>query len=147
MSIDDDKDNPNITYTHNIRTVADTTTTSDKNTSVGTGINTGTSDTIQLFQPIVDTRGHIVGKNTETITLPYAFKTISFDAYDSSLVGNIDAGTESIIADSTKDTLTFASGNKWIHFTPDEDNDKITVSHEVNTITEVGDTTTVDFVL
>jgi hypothetical protein len=29
-----------------------------------------------LYTPIVDAAGHVVGKNTETVTLPYGFKNI-----------------------------------------------------------------------
>ena len=29
---------------------------------------------LKLYTPIVDNAGHVVGKNTETVTLPYGYK-------------------------------------------------------------------------
>mgnify|MGYP006370677247 FL=1 len=31
-------------------------------------------DTIKLYTPYVDAKGHVVGKNIETITLPYSYR-------------------------------------------------------------------------
>ena len=65
----DDYQDPKIIVKHNFTKVKDTTSASDNNVSL--------SDTIDLYAPIVDNKGHVVGHNTETVTLPYGFKSIA----------------------------------------------------------------------
>ena len=43
----------------------------DKTNSIN--LNNGTN-TLDINTPIVDATGHVVGKNTETVTLPYSYK-------------------------------------------------------------------------
>ena len=72
-------DNQVFNLTHvPAHTKADTTTTADKNTDGANGnvLNAAHGNKISLYTPIVDSIGHVVGKNTETVTLPYGFKTI-----------------------------------------------------------------------
>lgn len=100
-----DKVNKLIQVAHTTHTVADTTTSSNVN---------GNGDNIKLYTPIVDNMGHIVGRNTETITLPYGYKTIK-----ASNSTTVSAPAETIktagqIAANTQDTLIFAASNKWI---------------------------------
>ena len=61
------------------------------------------TDTIELYTPHVDEKGHIIGYNTTTTTLPYSYKYFK-DSEES-------AGQTR--ATKTKDTLTL-EGDKWI---------------------------------
>lgn len=101
------------------------------------GSETGKEDYIRLYTPYVDQAGHIVGRNIETVTLPYSFRTISTNGRGTST--NINATTSpvttNIVADKTQDTLTINSGNKWVRLDTDATNDKITISHDIHTIT------------
>jgi hypothetical protein len=69
MEIDDSYKEPKIFITHNFTKAQDTTSTSDNNINA--------SDEINLYTPIVDNKGHVIGHNTETVTLPYGFKSIA----------------------------------------------------------------------
>ena len=109
-TVDDYKD-PRIIVKHNFTKVKDTTSVSDNNVSV--------SDTIDLYAPIVDSRGHVVGHNTETVTLPYGFKKVTL--MNSSLNTHSPSNLEVVIEDkvtanNTQDTLIFKAGNEWIKF-------------------------------
>ena len=126
LTCDSTLNNSNIFIGHNFQSVPDTITSSNNNTSK--------SDTISLYTPIVDAKGHVVGKNTETITLPFGFKTIAtngrseIDNGDNTIIPN----NTSIIADNTQDTLTINSGNKWVKLETDPDKDIITISHDIH---------------
>jgi hypothetical protein len=61
-------------------------------------------DFIELYTPYVDAKGHVVGKNIETVTLPYGYKTIKA-ATQSTAVTDPSTNTTEVIADSTQDTL------------------------------------------
>lgn len=117
---------------------ADTTTTADKNTdgANGNGLNAAHGNTISLYTPIVDSMGHVVGKNTETVTLPYSFKTITTNGRNTdtnATYGNTTSlsAQANLIADNTQDTLAIDSGDSWIKLVTDAANDKITISHDV----------------
>ncbi len=94
-----------------------------------------TGDNFDIVTPIIDDMGHVVGENTQIVTLPYGFKTISI-AEESEYASGVAAAAGNVVADNTQDTLTLAPGNKWIHIgASDFDNiDEITLSHEVNII-------------
>ena len=70
----------------------------------------------------MDAAGHVVGKNIETITLPYAYKTFKTDKGVSEVETDIfedDVIIESLeetstTADNTQDILTINPFNKWI---------------------------------
>lgn len=98
------------------------------------GLNNDTDDILDLYTPIVDDMGHIIGHNTEAVTLPYGYKTIKVtpseetneSIKDETASGdkagetiNLKQGTNtaSIIADNTKDTIEVEAGNKWVRFT------------------------------
>ena len=141
IAMDDNAESPLITIRHRFTAVTDTTTTADKNNSNGTGLNVGDGDSLVLYTPIVDNMGHVVGKNVETVTLPYAFKT--FTVTNSTGTGAYTDGTTTdVVADSTKDTLGFTAGNKWIRFATNSTNDTITIAHETHDIDTVAATTT-----
>ena len=134
--VDDNYENPLITLQHNFTKVDDTITTADKNTdgANGTGNNKTHGDTIELYTPIVDGMGHVVGKNIETVTLPYGFKTITTNGSNSSSVNDMKTATDDIVADNTQDTLAINSYNKWIKIANNASEDSITFAHEVNPI-------------
>jgi hypothetical protein len=112
------------------------------NTKSNRDINNN-GDTVDLYTPHVDDTGHVVGNNIETVTLPYGFKTITI-GNESTETSGVSAAASSVVADNTQDTLTINPGNKWIHIgaSDADDNDVITLSHEVNDITIDAKTTT-----
>lgn len=126
-----------ISIAHKYHNVDSTTTTSDKNDlTSGNGLNKDTTkDKIALYTPIVDNTGHIVGKNTETVVLPYGFKTIT-PATQSIATSNPEANQNEIVADNTQDTLTLASSNKWVRIAGTPNTDTIAIGHEVHSFTD-----------
>lgn len=115
-------------------TTPDTVTIADKNldaVSQGNGLNASAGDTINLYTPIVDSQGHIIGKNTETVTLPYGFKTITTNGRVSN--NNVEplAVQADLVAENTQDILTINSGNEWIKIETTPLTDVITISHDV----------------
>lgn len=140
-SINGDVDNPSLTLAHNITTVADTTTTSNKNedtTSETVGNNDGLGNTLKLLTPIIDNMGHVVGKNTETVTLPYGFKYVEV-SNKTGTTTNLDISSmgdaKTAAADSTYATLYITGGNKWTRVLKDPKYNKvIDIGHYVGNI-------------
>jgi hypothetical protein len=61
---------------------------------------------IDLYVPYVDAKGHVVGHNIETITLPYGYKTIKTNELNLSvkdLYTTITSGTNSTDATEIKE--------------------------------------------
>ena len=56
--------------------------------------------------------GHVVGNNTETVTLPYGFKSITTNGRVSNNNTTDVAVQSNIVADNTQDTLGINSGNE-----------------------------------
>ena len=143
--------------THNFNPIEDTTTSANKNDASGIeGINNNTNDEIKLYSPIVDATGHIVGKNIETITLPYNFKTITTNGMRNSVeddlyttlinensstvetTSQIDpVDIENIVANNTKATMSIETGNKWIQTMTDADTDTLYIAHTIQPINTV----------
>lgn len=136
-NVNDDKDRPEITLEHRFHNnVTDTTTQSDKNiekTFTNPGLNNSVGDTLDLYTPIVDNMGHVVGKNTETVTLPYGFKI--FDATNSTSVSAAAPTviTKNIIADNTQDTFSFKTANDWLKFDTNTE-DTLYITHKLSTV-------------
>lgn len=89
--------------------------------------------------PMVETdnAGHVIGYSTKKIYIPYNYRNIHLDTNNSeenSVVSN--SGTQS--AESTTDTFTFATGNKWIQARI-EDDDTLTFAHSLTNDTVRGD--------
>lgn len=135
LSLDEEK--REIELKHVFNKIDDTATTSNKNTSLeneNSGINNSTDDTLKLYTPIVDAMGHVVGKNIETVTLPYGYKTFKTNGR------NIDENTKNsdsvsiteTTADNTQDIINIDSGNYWVR--ADITNDNIKLSHSVRDI-------------
>jgi hypothetical protein len=138
LDINSDENEPLITITHKeIHSIDDTETVADKNTQSNSdsGLNTGVGDTLKLYTPIVDNAGHVVGKNTETVTLPYGFKTITTNGRSSNNNTTTLSTQSNVVADNTQDTLAINSGNEWVKIETDATNDKITISHDVKKTT------------
>lgn len=138
-----------ITLTHKAHIVANTTSIENKNDS------NNTNNTIQFYTPIVDNCGHIVGKNTKTLTLPYGYKTLSsnqISANETDFYTTITPSsttneqyTESssikaspketnTSATTIKDTIKLNTGNKWIQ--TKIENQAVTLAHEIHNIEE-----------
>lgn len=124
------KDNNGIAIHHTWTKGTDTTSEIDIN---------GEGDTFEIVTPIADNAGHIVAHNTETVTLPYGYKTITTNGLAKTKEGNeitdkdLDSstgGTSS--ADNTQDTLAINTVNKWIQ--TEVTNDKIEFAHEIHKI-------------
>ena len=91
-------------------------------------------DTIELYTPLIDAAGHIVGKNTETVTLPYGYKTITslgkaplgYPLYtkDDTVMTYIYTA-----ASNTQDSLDISPFNKWIQIAV-RDN-QVAIAHEL----------------
>lgn len=132
-----DFDRGNIELTHKFNKINDTTTVSDKNTNEGTGNNVGIGDTIDLYTPIVDNMGHVVGNNIETITLPYGYKIIKVENNETVTSPAIAVNANGQIADNTQDTLNFNASNRWIKIDNNTE-DTIKLGHRL-TVLESGE--------
>ena len=121
-----------ISIHHTWHKQADTTSTSNKNTDEVS--SSKASDKLSLYTPIVDAAGHIVGKNTETVTLPYGFKTIATNGRSTSTTENATGtpSTSNIVAENTQDVLNIDSGNKWIRIDTTPSSDTLTIKHDVH---------------
>lgn len=99
-------------------------------------LNDGTN-TLDINTPIVDTMGHVVGRNTETVTLPYGYKTIKVtNTGDDAILNAAQAiNLDGQIADNTQDELTLSASNRWIKL-DNSSEDTIKFGHQVNPIEE-----------
>lgn len=121
----------------------DLTAVTDKTSVINLNDNASNS-TISLYTPQIDAKGHVVGKTTTTVTLPYGYKTITTNGVNVNVDINAtdEVVTDNIVADKAQDILAFNSGNKWVRINTDSANDTITIAHDVHTIDEVDATTT-----
>ena len=159
LTLDDDKDNPHFIIKHQYNPVEPVNTYANKNenTSVtgNVGLNHSADDTLKLYTPLVDATGHVVGQNTETVTLPFNYKVVTIGSqseivYDStknnltagSTIDKSYSGTGSLIAENTKDTFTVNTGNKWIRLIPNSGTKSYQISHEVHNINVSDNTST-----
>lgn len=142
LSLSMDKDNKQIKLEHVFNEIDDTNTTSDKNTGSGNGINNSTDDTLKLYTPIVDNMGHVVGKNIETVTLPYGFKKITTNGEQATETTDMTPAAGTSIANNTQDEFSINVGNKWLHASMDDTTGTLTLAHEVNTIESSNKTNT-----
>ena len=135
ISLSVDEKNREIELKHVFNQIDDTNTTANKNNASGSGgINNSTDDTLKLYTPIVDAMGHIVGKNIETVTLPYGFKKITTNGEVNSITTDMIPMIGTSVADNTQDEFFINVGNKWLHASMDDTTDTLTLAHEVNPI-------------
>ena len=151
VNINSDPNSPQIKYQHNFNRVENTDTSSNKNAPEAgekTGLNNTTDDTLSLYTPIVDGMGHVVGKNIETVVLPYGYKTFTTNgAVDGendfySTINEVEGGANTTditvsgvnqsIASNTQDIIAIEPFNKWIQ-TKIED-DKINIAHSIHSV-------------
>lgn len=99
---------PTVTITHEIHKVNDTTSASSQDIDNSSGA-------IDLYTPIVDERGHIVGKNIETIELPHNFKTLAY-------------GDNTLIAKNHIGILNLSDDN-WLQFSLNNDTTTLSLEH------------------
>lgn len=116
IEIDSNVINPNVSITHKFNPVNDTTSTSSQDVESSDG-------NIELYTPKVDNKGHIIGKNIETIELPHNFKSVTIN-------DNIKIEADNHIAN-----FNIKDGDRWINISATSNNDTITVSHGHNPIT------------
>lgn len=129
VNVDGKPTKPIVSLRHNYQPVRDTTSNSN--------MNNPKKDTMILYTPIVDPKGHVVGHNDHTVTLPYGFKTITTNGRSGTASGDNtgNPSTSNVVADNTQDTLGINSGNKWIRIDTDANADTITISHDIHTPT------------
>lgn len=129
VNVDGKPTKPIVSLRHNYQPVKDTTSNSD--------MNNPKKDTMVLYTPIVDPKGHVVGHNDHTVTLPYGFKTITTNGRSTTDSGDNtgNPSTLNVVADNTQDTLGINSGNKWIKIDTNAGSDTITISHDIHTPT------------
>lgn len=131
VSLDSNPTNPQFRIHHNFQKVTDTTSTTNKNSD---GVaSSSANDKITLYTPIVDNMGHVVGKNTETVTLPYGFKTIASNGSSTS-VNELTTSKANIVAENTQDTFTINMGNKWLRTATNASSDTMTFAHALSPI-------------
>lgn len=146
ITIDKDPTNPSFIAKHNITTVADTTTVSNKNTpftntnkgeSNSLGNNNTTGDTLKLLTPIVDNMGHVVGKDTETVTLPYGYAFAEV-GNRTNVKTNLDIEVNAdrrVSANHVNSCLYLTMGNKWLRAYKDpEYTHQLLIGHYVGNI-------------
>lgn len=129
VNVDGKPTKPIVSLRHNYQPVRDTTSNSD--------MNDPKTDAMKLYTPIVDPKGHVVGHNDHTVTLPYGFKTITTNGRSGTASGDNtgNPSTSNIVADNTQDTLGINSGNKWIRIDTNASADILTISHDIHTPT------------
>ena len=98
------------------------------------GLNHGKGDTLELYTPQLDEMGHVIGNTIETVTLPYGYKTFTIGE-QSADVAELTANTFEAVADSTQDSMTITSANKWIRLAGEED--KIQIAHAISAQTPI----------
>ena len=92
----------------------------------------GNKLTIPTFE--IDNAGHIVRSDSVDFYIPHNFRNITVGANGADTDATQTAGT--IEADSTTDTWTIASQNKWLRVAADATNDKITIGHSYSAQSE-----------
>ncbi len=173
LSINANVGNEKITLEHQAHSQNNTKTNSNKNNiqhgenstnfngkeELSSGINNDNNiNTLKLYTPIVDNAGHVVGKNTETVTLPYGYKYLEtngrvdeeeIDLYTNPIEDNkgnitgyqtgkkdVKSTEKTAKAESTQDKIIINPKNKWIQtqITDNTNSDIISIAHEVHNI-------------
>lgn len=93
-----------IDFAHRLSPIA--STISDQNLE--------TSNTFDVFSYEFDPAGHVIKKDTKTITMPFAFKKFTVGAKVDSVKNDVSHVTGSAEPDAHADEFTFYNGNKWI---------------------------------
>lgn len=140
-----DSDAKIFSINHTYNPINPTTSNSDVNEN---------GDTIDLYTPVIDDMGHVIGGNTETVTLPFSYKTYTTIGLNNSIltdiytsINNVESGENTssasipsevanrTIASNTQDTLEVIPFNKWIQTRISDD--KFEIAHEIHAIDTV----------
>lgn len=163
----DQSANSGISIHHTFHATENSVSTVDKNTGDtfedenykskyirSTNKDHNTDDVIDLYVPYVDAKGHVVGHNIETVTLPYSyriFKTQAVspeqekdlytkvipDTENGANTSSVTANPSDLTADRTQDIFTINPGNKWIQTKLSDENDELIIAHEIHAIDEI----------
>ena len=133
------EDNNSFTIQHYLKKFTQGTTTIDWNKA-------GDEKTFKVQNFGWDNAGHVTSSTETTYTMPDNFKTLSIlnDGVNKDGSGENDfaaAGTGDMVADGLVDKATFNTGNRWIYFTTDTNNDATVLRHAAAATTN--NTTTV----
>lgn len=107
VNINSNYTNPSINVAHKFTKVSNTTSASNLNTSKG--------DTINLYTPKVDDKGHVVGNNIETVTLPYGYKTFKEDGFGNTTSATSTQSTMTLIGDDYLEPVVNNNTIGFIH--------------------------------
>lgn len=116
-----------IDFAHRLSPVTPTTSTQ----------NLETSTTFDVPTYDFDPAGHLIKKDTKTITMPFAFKKFTVGAKVNSVKNDVSHVTGSAEPDTYADEFTFYNGNKWIEIAMNRAgsntnvDDSMTFSHSV----------------
>ena len=133
-----DADNDKITIAHALSTLTGITANSEiKASATGWGTATTNTDNIITIPTFTfDEAGHVIASNTVSFYLPHSWKTIATtkqsDAVTDSSGNN---AAVNVVADTSADTLTLATSNKWITILGNVTDDKITFGHRTSGVT------------
>lgn len=94
-------------------------------------LNSGDFNTLDIQTSKSDETGHIINRNTQTVTLPYGFKIISTNGVGNS-INNMIENADKIIAKNIKDILNINSDNKWLKIKVDNNSNEIRFAHELH---------------
>ena len=121
--IDSNYKNPSLVLKHAFTKVKDTTSVHN--------LNDDNVSTIDLYAPIVDNKGHVVGHNTETVTLPYGYKTIvALNTTAATTTPSTPDEGAMLSSQSPHEILYLNAGNRWIEFSNAEDEESLVISHK-----------------
>lgn len=87
----------------------------------------------------IDEAGHIVYAETNTVTLPENFTTLTLNPQNESSIDEAHTISEQKVleADTLTDNLTFTTVNRWIGLGLNSDTDEITFGHRLSDIKDV----------
>lgn len=122
-----------IQIAHVVNTIA----TSTSNTTFNGETDTFTND-FELDLISYDEAGHITSKTHQGYKLPYGYKTISVSNANNTSTDTVIATAGNCIAGSTIDTLNIATGNQWLIYAANTNNNTITLGHKLITASYVG---------
>lgn len=127
-----------ITIAHALSSLTNITAgTEIKASATGWGTSNSNTDNIITIPTFTfDQAGHVTASSTVSFYLPHSWKTIATakqsDAVTDSSGNN---AAVNVIADTSADTLTLATSNKWITILGNATDDKITFGHRTSGVT------------
>jgi hypothetical protein len=148
VNVDGNVNHPQVTVHHNFQPVTNTPSTYNLNNNttvlsnhtVGSGSNSYNTDNIELYKPIVDEMGHVVGHQSKTLTLPYDFKELRTNGQGTNTINdnyltvpvNLTSNTNTIVAGNTQDYFRVDSYDPWILMDATQSNHTLRIAHKVS---------------